>query len=610
MIHETKENIDIRESINNIDEYTGNQSNPESLKKDNEIVESKGEVNNIKQKSCGGKASDFFRNFKDIFLMVVLLGANLLNFSILNIPFTLCGIIFIFLILNHTIKASKVKFIISIILLLYTSLVIIFKLLIVIFDYYNISPLNEIIADNEILLLDLGLRYLEDIHSFVETFNTFFGDILILFAIIVWLIIRYSTGRTKDSDNVDVDVDIRLNIDKTISGSEFKKFANLCLCFISLSILSITCVNFSLISIFYSLVIHLGLFLWSLKKDHASLKYQKFIYYIMSFLLIVNLLLTHIFNIYELRKIYMVGSSSIKVIRWLGIKKMKYTYDYFLNLILTVLANCLCIIAIKLLKRYSITNDNDDINDNKIKVNMKSFLEDKKDYNEGGEDIKPEVNKSSTWQKIKQVIVSYIFSPFFILHFCRLATIYWVYRYNNFPAIGLLIWLFYSFLIIKSESMKYITFIIAWPCLWYSYNTFMISNITDFIDIPAEGNDKIIWSQYCLENLNSPFLDFLIIQITIVIFSIFTRTNMKNRVTLSYMERKSKGDLGENLLFIQNGEYINENKIHEVHSEITFRELIVKLLITNIDKITVVVMYFLAIQKVNITHFSKIYIYI
>jgi hypothetical protein len=249
--------------------------------------------------------------------------------------------------------------------------------------------------------------------------------------------------------------------------------------------------------------------------------------------------------------------------------------------------------------------------------------------NKRGLQVPSDIKKDppSKWKKIRKIVVSYIFSPYFIMHFCRIALIYWLYRFDNYAAVGLLIWLFYSFLIIKSDTIKYFTFIFAWPCLLFSYNMFMVSNIEDLITIPTDINSKYEWTHFCAEKFSYPTFDFMTVQLTIVIFSVFTRTSTYSVISSKPQHKskyqnklKSEGDdLKENLIQISDDN--NKNKIdppkeniqistESAKEDLSLKDLVVKFIITNIDKITVICMYILAIQKVNISHFSKIIIFL
>jgi hypothetical protein len=538
----------------------------------------------VKKKSFGQKVSSFFSNFKDFLLQLTLLSASVSNFSLLNIPYTLCGVLFMFLLLNHSQRASIVKYITVISLLVYSLLVLIFKLSIyTLRDKY--SEWIEI-ESNKILLINLGIKYLEDETSTMLKFCTFICEATVIFGTLLSILIRCLNKRNQEINNLER---ISTTLDRaTVNHSYYVKISNILICSISLVTLGITCANFSFMSIFYSFCIHLGLFLWSINRNRI---YHTILYYLLSFMFTAHILLTHTFNIYTLRKEYMVGSSDVKLVKWIGIMKMKSEVNFIFDYGLTVIGCCLSIVAVKITNRYRVNKS-------------KSFLETEKDIDE-------ELQKNF-WTRVKEILIKYIFSPYFVLHFCRLAIIYWTWRFSNYPTAGLLIWLFYSFFTIKAENMKNVTFWLAWPLLIYSYVSFMISNIPGFLDKIITDDNREIYKQYAIEKFDTPLLEFIPVQLTILIFSVLMRLNSKKEIEKESENRNvnavlnTSTDLKESLIEkqpkqINNLSILEQNEKFEY--KISFVDLLAKLFITNIDKITVIFMYFLTIEKVNVAHF-------
>ena len=105
------------------------------------------------------------------------------------------------------------------------------------------------------------------------------------------------------------------------------------------------------------------------------------------------------------------------------------------------------------------------------------------------EPIKEE-KKENKCIKFLKTIYEYLQSPYFILHFCRIGVIFWLYVYRNYPSVGLLIWLFFSFLVLNIKKMKYLTFIVKWPCLLYTIWTIHISNIKGILLQDAIEDDE------------------------------------------------------------------------------------------------------------------------
>jgi hypothetical protein len=261
--------------------------------------------------------------------------------------------------------------------------------------------------------------------------------------------------------------------------------------------------------------------------------------------------------------------------------------NYTVDIILNVVTFCICVIVAKIQIRYHY----------KYQSSNNSMRESLIENDKNIDNIKKDSDSKSFWIKLKETVVSYIFSPFFVLHFCRLGLILWIYNYSNYPTIGLLIWLFYSFNILSSRYMKVFTFIIVWPILLYSYNAFMIANIPKLMDL--SDKDWIIFSLYGINKFDQKFWNFLFVQIIILLFTIFSRNLVdSNRNAI-------KSDNNNQIEITVEGDHQSQKK-DEKQTKISFLDLILKLIITNIDKITLVFMYLVAIKTVNLSHFSNI----
>lgn len=590
------------DSINDKDEIIEdifeNPNDPRKLIPRNEEENFINRIPPIKKKSFGQKVSSFFSNFKDFLLQLILLSASVSNFSLLNIPYTLCGVLFMFLLLNHTHRSSTTKFITVICLLVYSILVLVLKI-----SFYLLrNKYDDWVEPNKTLLINLGIKYLEDETSNMLIFCTFISEATVILGTLLSILIRCLNKRYHFNGNIEME---RNTINMLTSNqSNYLIISNIFICSISIVTLGITCANMSFMSIFYSFCIYLGLFLWSINRN---LLYHFFLYYLLSFLFTAHILLTHTFNIYTLRKEYMIGSSDIQIVRWLGIMKMKTEVNFIFDFGLTVLGCCLSIVAVKITNSYKINKS-------------KSF----RDTGNKIEDEFSNVMEKSLLTKIKEILIKYIFSAYFVLHFCRLAIIYWTWRFSNYPTAGNLIWLFYSFLTIKADNMKFLTFWLAWPLLIYSYVSFMISNIPGFLDKIITDENREIFKQYAIEEFDYPILEFIPIQLTILIFSVLMRIiytgNIyedkgkvmdKKNVHVNAVRNTStdlkeslieKDNLIPNLNTCNNSDSKSNSRLKKEFI-ISFVDLLSKLLITNIDKITVIFMYFLAIEKVNLSHF-------
>jgi len=82
-------------------------------------------------------------NFKDFLFMVGLLMTPSFNFNYLYYPFLLCGIFYSILIKNNGSKHRKVKRIFNIIILIYSSLLLIFEIVIIAMSASKNKTIND-----------------------------------------------------------------------------------------------------------------------------------------------------------------------------------------------------------------------------------------------------------------------------------------------------------------------------------------------------------------------------------------------------------------------------------------------------------------------------------
>jgi hypothetical protein len=480
----------------------------------------------------------FFIFFKEVFLYYVLICASVTNFSILNIPYTLLAISLIFFIFNTDNSILKIKNFLVLIFLILTVFNLVIKITFI-GIYFNH---NE---DKNNLFNNLGLACLVDKQplSFV---NCFLGDIIAMVTLVLMRVFRI-----KGDDNT---------LFKQITKFNYDLFSNFLFFSVSICTLIKTSVNISFASMLFALIIHIGLILWSL---NLSKKYQKDVYIILMLLLVLHILGTHVLNIYLIR----IDYKDYYIIQYFGVLEMKVEANFLVDYFLSVLVCILCTIAFKLNSAY------------KPKA-IKSGIKYSKTV------------KMNFWYKMRLFILDYIFSPYFSLHLCRLAIIYLIYSFINFPIVCLIIWLFYSFLTIDINRMRIITYILGWPVLIYLYNSFMISNIPNLID-NIDKSLNLYGIQVFKERVN---FKFITLQLTIFLFAIFSKILTRAK------KYQSKNQSNKEFLLA------HEESFDASHKSVSFRDLLAKLVVKNFDKISLVFMYLIAIQEVNILHTCKIYL--
>jgi hypothetical protein len=507
-------------------------------------TESSPSVNTSKDhtKSPGWRAYIVYlaQNFKELMFCFVLITACLTNLAILNIPYTLFGFLLMLTLLNASRSANSLKMVVVWIVMGLVCANLLFKIVMAILHYTHRA--EEFVNLNKDLLVSLGVRFVLD-SSVYNAVNTFAGDTVILTFLILMLVFKTRDTVEKPFEG--------------ISTMKFQFYSNFLLFAIIISILIKTSINISFSSILLSLIVHFGLLLWGFDK---STLYHKAMYFILLVLLIIHILITHILNLYYLNEFY----DENPTIRWLGILKMNIEPLYVMDFLLSGLVCILCIFSIKLNQSFHPRG----------KVPNKRITS---------------TTRKRYWVRIRDFIVSYIFSPYFSLHLCRLAIIFWIYTFRNYPTLALMLWFFYSCLIINSKRMWFITYLLAWPVLLYLYNTLMVYNIPGLIK--PNSHDSL----YGFEVLENPNIQFLMIQLTIFLISIFSKTlNMNENLSESIYDFQ-----GNSEVLILNGQEKSPR------TKISIVDLLVKLIITNIDKITLIFMYLIAIQRVNISHACK-----
>jgi hypothetical protein len=525
---------------------------------------------------------NFLSNFKEVLFCYTLLCASLLDLSILNLPYTIFGFILSFYLFDYKPSINNFKSIINWIFLSIVILNIVFKGVIAILFYTENA--QDFMDNNTELLMSLGVRFMKN-DTVANGLNTFFGDLIILIILILMRVFK-----SKDTDK---------SIFENISKMKFNFYSNFLLFSTIICVLVKTSINISFIGILFSCILYAGLIIWGCNRN---LKTNKFFYMLILILMTMVVLVTHIVNIYYIRKTYQDNPA----FKYLGILKMKIDPTYIIDYCLSVLVCILCIISVKLSSTYKLTPEN----------------------------LKRTISRRTTklWMRIRDFIISYILSPYFILHFCRLAVLYLIYSYRNYPTIFLMFWFFYSCLIINAGKMKTVTYIIAWPALIYIVICFAVCNIPDFLYFKLED------SVYAFENLRNPKFEVGIVQITIFLFAILTKT-LNKKQTQVVIEEKPKPAFQEVLLERKPSENneedadgnntvndinhkknsvdededsktvtnktIKDEETHVQEESISILDLFFKLVLTNVDKITLVFMYLIAIQKVNIAHASK-----
>ena len=147
------------------------------------------EDNNIKKKPLLSNNINKYivlYNFSDFLLMLGLFLVPSFCFSYLYYPFILSGVFYSIIVYKNTTKLKKIKCFFTIIVFIYSLLIQIFQIVVIIF--HSVLE-NDIIKNNKILFLDLGVPYLlnENISNFLKSQ---FGPALMIIICIITFILK------------------------------------------------------------------------------------------------------------------------------------------------------------------------------------------------------------------------------------------------------------------------------------------------------------------------------------------------------------------------------------------------------------------------------------
>ena len=570
---------------------------------------------------------------KDFFYMFILLISSGLNFTWSYFPFLFLAFISYFLLFKSTRCTKKLKKIIE-----YTSLIYAFALLgIKIYLIASIKNGNKF-DDYEEMLSNLLIHY-----SLIETssFNmitSFIGECLVIVFSIISLVISYICQDFNTSEQVLKN--------RNITEEEFYWLMTKCIYLSYFMIVGFAIFNRSILTLCYILPMNLLLFFLSMNSNKNLLFYIfKFLSIIMIIAITGQIFLINLFNIKSIRDSLNTNKESefkptINFWTQLGINQA-FDEKMKIEKILEEFSGYFFAIASLLMLIFS---------SNKITVDrMRKAIENS--LNNKDIDEEEEENEENFFIKLLIRIREYFLSPNFILHICRISAILWLIMYQNFYSIGIIIWLFFSFLYIHIKSNKYVTIIFLAPMVIICLFCYHISNIDGF----CEGfEENQIYSRFGLAKFNHKIIEYILCNIfyfliTLFIYAIFIREERKERQKFKEEQNKKleqemnnieKTD--NNITNIDNNNNINnitdsnvnlnsniikndddlslfpnekeknviedinlglsDKEIDELFENLKIFNIILKALFLNIDKITLIALFFLSVNSINIIH--------
>ena len=550
----------------------------------------------VEKGTCKNTIAKILYHFKDYLFLLALLVSPIPNYSYLTLFYVVIAILNCLFLLSKSDKIKNAKLALEIIVLAYATIVLIIKIVF-------ISMRNKpFITNNRDFLIDLGMTFLKNennSHYPLFEFEAFFADCIIIALSILCMLISIFCRKFTEKDDRTKKTHLRNT--------------SIMIWLVYLSVIGLCCFNISFSTLIMIIAAQISLFVWVIKEDRSTIVVMKFCQAVILLFSITLLILINVFNILSLREKYFPFidgqgdfEKTLKAFGVIGVNPRTKEEVNFKEGILHFITYCTISLTIILCSTtFKIVSSRFVINEPAISPDLVE------------QPIKEE-KKENKCIKFLKTIYEYLQSPYFILHFCRIGVIFWLYVYRNYPSVGLLIWLFFSFLVLNIKKMKYLTFIVKWPCLLYTIWTIHISNIKGILLQDAiEDNEKRIkyehiglrkWEKYNEQYIIYPFNQYFEYAFMNIVF-IFAALFSKALLNYKDSDEKKKPKI-ENIDPLLKEIIIDDGKKEEKKKkEVSLGNIVLKLIIVNIDKITLVVMYVLSIYTVNISHLILVIIF-
>ena len=303
------------------------------------------------------------------------------------------------------------------------------------------------------------------------------------------------------------------------------------------------------------------------------------------------------------------------------------------------------------------------VDNNKVgKINIKNSIKDDKEKNEKNK------KEKKIWVIIRLNLI-YRFFNFMMIHpnfnyeIERIISILWTYYYRNYYSLGMYIVLFFSFFFVDIVKNKFLILFILTPTLLITIGSYHISNIDGLFENLSDAgyeNERVFFSKLAIGKYNYLYFEHITghIYYLTVIFLIYTfyskKTDKKNENDIKIKnnelleniipKNEDKKDGQENNGMLEEDLYENksdEDKSDESQSDednedndfveeekkeletiklsesvkkeiksFPLYKLLIKFFFNHIDKITLVVMYFVSVYTVNVTHVFLVLIFV
>ena len=571
-------------------------------------------------------------NFKDFLMMFGLLMVSSFNFNLLYFPFLIIGFLYSILIYKNLSNQRDIKSIINLIIFIYSLLLLIFEIVIMVLYSREV----EFVTNKKTLFLNLGVPYIltEDIFYLIRTV---FGPALMIVICFVGYILE------KNCEFYDHD----LNKKKKMDFPNLEAFYKLLKRYLFVSFLFVAAFanfNKSILTVIYIFLFYIVFTTFLFASEETIYNMYKNLVYVELIVIPLHLLIINIKNIYSLndnyfneRKEELKNDTTANVLNRFGFYSSYYEEGDYSTAFIDwggYLCGCLSFVFFVFVIK-DISNDTfENLKKEKEKNNKKE--EDK------NKDNKEDLNKNC-FSKLIDRIINFCTGQLFILHVMRILAILWLYYIRSFFSLLIFLWLLFSFLYLDSLPIKLLCKVILLPSV--NINILFIGGSRIFKSYFDDFDDftKLKYLNFALGNYDYDLIIFYMINlfyIIIIYFIYFKREINLNLIKVdpkklvikieeikeepeNEEEEKNK-NLIEPLIKLEDKEEKNQrslttqptlqDKIRDKNlfkeaDEITFFNLLKKFMFLHINKITLIVMYFVANNEVNIFHLVIIIIF-
>ena len=553
---------------------------------------------------------------KDFIFICMLLMSSSLNFSWLYFPFLFLSIICYFLLFKSSKKVKKVKLIIEIIALIYSIGLLIFKIYLI-----ELVKKGERFGNNKQTFIDLGILYLLKSNRNMFMVITFFGEAFVLIFSLISIIISYLCSDFYTNENYH----------QYMTKDEFFKMMAVCIYIVYFNIVGFAIFNRSILTLCYITPMNLLLYFLSINSNRRLLFYCfKILNIIMILTISVQILLINIFNIDSIRNDY-IDNDNMPYPKIINIwTKIGINQAFHENMPIKTIISEFCgyFFAVSSLL-FSIFSYK--------KLTIERMI---KCYQNISNDIDEEEDKNNNiFKEIFEAFKDYLLSPSFILHMSRISAVFWLYFYQNFYSIGVIIWLLFSFLYLHIKNNRFVTITFLLPMVMVCLFCYHFSNIDGFFE-NIDDNDKYIYSRFGFEKAKYKKLEYILCNAFYFFISLFTYT-ICIRIDKKAQEKENKekklkeindkniinnnidisnSNVNIDLSLIQNERDkniikenmdlgLNDKEIDELYNNLTLFNILLKAIFSNIDKLTLIALYFFAVNSIDVVHFIIVIIF-